>query len=385
MKRVVHVIVGLGRGGAERALSRLVEAQRLSSEYEHIVISLTDLGCYGEPIRAMGIPVHALGMKGALGLPVVLPRLVKLLRVLRPDILQTWMYHADLIGGIAARFAGRIPVLWGIRSFDLKRGAKLPTRIVQRLCALMSAWLPTLILCVAEASRRNHIALGYDERRMRVIPNGFDENPPDITFSDIVSLRSEHGCGGGDVVVGCVGRFHPAKDHRNFVDAAALLAEKYPAVKFMMVGPDLNLHNEKLLSWIDGHGLRDRFVLLGERADIPLCMSAMDIFCSPSRTEAFPQVVGEAMLMGCPCVVTDVGDTAFVVGDTGVIVERENASALADGLAQLLRLSQSQREARGQIAQERIRSEFSLSRTVQLTLEAYEFALKYSNNLKGGV
>ena len=91
------------------------------------------------------------------------------------------------------------------------------------------------------------------------------------------------------------------------------------------------------------------------------------------------------MLMGCPCVVTDVGDTAFVVGDTGVIVERENASALADGLAQLLRLSQSQREARGQIAQERIRSEFSLSRTVQLTLEAYEFALKYSNNLKGGV
>jgi len=385
VRRVVHVIVDLGRGGAERALSRLVEAQKGSSEYEHVVISLTDLGCYGEPIRSMGVRVYVLGMRGALGLPVATIRLIKLLRSLKPDILQTWMYHADLIGGIAARFAGGVPVLWGIRSFDLKRGAKLPTRIVQRLCALTSTWFPTLILCVAEASRRNHIALGYDERRMRVVPNGFDVSPSDVSKSDIADLRSRHGIGDEHVVVGCVGRFHPAKDHRNFIDAAALLLQQFPAAIFMMVGPGLNSENVKLLAWIDGHGMRDRFVLLGERTDIPLCMGAMDVFCSPSRTEAFPQVVGEAMLMGCPCVVTDVGDTAFVVGNTAVVVERENAVALADGLAKLLRETPSERKGRGALARERICRDFSLGRTVQLTLEAYEFALRHSNKVKGGV
>lgn len=385
MKRVVHLIVGLSRGGAERALSRLVEAQQSSSDYEHVVISLTDLGCYGEPIQNMGVRVYALCMKGFLGLPVAMIRLVKLLRSLKPDIFQTWMYHADLIGGVAARFSGSMPVLWGIRSFDLRRGAKLPTRIVQKLCALTSSWLPTLILCVAEASRRNHIALGYDERRMRVIPNGFDLNPPDISASDVFSFRSQHDLFDGHVVIGCVGRFHPAKDHRNFVEAAALLVNEYPAVRFLMVGPGLDLNNEKLLNWIDCYGIRDHFVLLGERSDVPLCMSAMDIFCSPSRTEAFPQVVGEAMLIGCPCVVTDVGDTAFVVGDTAVVVEPENAPALAVGLAQLLRLSQSERKARGRLARDRICQEFSLNRTVQLTLNAYEFALRSSKNVKGGV
>lgn len=386
MNRVVHLIVGLRRGGAERALSRLVEAQQQKgSEYEHVVISLTDLGCYGEPMQGMGIRVHALEMNGLLSVPFAMARLVKLLRILKPDVLHTWMYHADLIGGIASRFAGSMPVLWGIRSFDLKRGAKLSTRVVQRLCALMSSWLPTLILCVAEASRRNHIALGYDERRMRVIPNGFDSNPPDVSAFDVASFRSQNNIRDEDIVIGCVGRFHPAKDHRNFVDAAALLVKEYPTSRFMMVGPGLDLNNEKLLSWIDCHGIRDRFTLLGERSDVPLCMSAMDIFCSPSRTEAFPQVVGEAMLIGCPCVVTDVGDTAFVVGDTAVVVERENAPALADGLAQFLRLSKSERKSRGRLARERIRREFSLNRTVQLTLDAYEFALRSSKNVKGGV
>lgn len=385
MKRVVHLIVGLRRGGAERALNRLVHAQRGSSEYEHIVISLTDLGCYGEPLRESGVDVYALGMNGVFGLPVAMIRLVKLLRFLKPDILQTWMYHADLIGGIAASFVGKVPVLWGIRSFELKRSSKLPTRIVQKICALMSNKLPTLILCVAEASKRNHVALGYNEGKIRVIPNGFESSPPDISVLDVRSFRSLRGVGPDDIVIGCVGRFHPAKDHRNFVMAAALLVQTHPFVRFMMVGLGLDWDNEELVCWIDSYGIRNSFILLGERSDVSLCMSAMDIFCSSSRTEAFPQVVGEAMLIGRPCVVTDVGDSAFVVGDTGVVVERENARALAEGLVHVLQMSPSDRVARGLLARDRICREFSLNRTIQLTLNAYEFALIASNKLKDGV
>jgi glycosyltransferase involved in cell wall biosynthesis len=375
VKRVVHIISGLGRGGAEKALTRLVETHRGNPDYEHVVISLTDMGRYGDSIKQMGIPVYALGMRGALGLPIALGALVRLLRELRPSLVQTWMYHADLLGGLAAKLAGRPPVLWGIRSFDLKRGAKLPTRMVQKVCAWTSTWLPTLILCVAEASRRSHVAVGYDERRMLIVPNGFEVMPPEIPVADVIALRVAHGLDSEHLVVGCVGRFHPAKDHRNFVDAAAHLREQFPLARFMMVGPGLDAGNAVLLGWIEVAGMGDRFVLLGERTDIPLCLKAMDIFCSPSRTEAFPQVVGESMVVGRPAVVTDVGDTALVVGETAVVVERENAQALAAGLASLLGASAEQRDELGRRAQARVRREFSIERTIERTVSAYELAL----------
>lgn len=384
MKKVAHVIIGLGRGGAERALTRLVEAQLGSAEYEHFVISLTDMGRYGEQLQQKGVKVLALGMRGFGLAPLTLLKLIKILRELKPDLVQTWMYHADLLGGLAARLAGSPPVLWGIRSFDLKRGAKRSTRIVQRLCALTSSWLPTLILCVAEASRKNHIALGYDERRMVVIPNGFESGSLAVSDDDVIALRDHCGLGPQHLVVGCVGRFHPAKDHENFVSAAALLRDEFSDVHFMMVGPGLDSSNKLLTSWIDNCGMRSRFLLLGERTDIPRCMAAMDVFCSSSRTEAFPQVVGEAMMMARPVVVTDVGDTAFVVGETGVVVERENARALADGLASMLSEPETVRAARGRLAHARILNEFSLKRTVWLTLNAYELALRAVDNVKGG-
>lgn len=380
---VIHVIVGLGRGGAERALTRLLEAQQGSADYRHSVISLTNRGCYGEHLEKIGVDVHTLGMTGILGIPRALAALIKHLRAHRPDLVQTWMYHADLLGGMAAKVCGSPPVLWGIRSFDLKRGAKLSTRAVQKLCALFSSWLPTLILCVAEASRRSHTAVGYDESRIRVVPNGF-EVPPPPPEADIANLRRAHGLPAESLVVGCVGRFHPAKDHQNFVRAAAIVATDFPNVRFLMVGPGLDWDNAQLCSWIDTAGLRERFILLGERADIALWLSVMDIFCSPSRTEAFPQVVGEAMVLGRPAVVTDVGDTALIVGDTAIVVERENPAALAAGLMELLMAEPQERRSLGMRAQQRVRREYSMTRTVECTLAAYAEALQLKKQSKRG-
>jgi glycosyltransferase involved in cell wall biosynthesis len=210
---------------------------------------------------------------------------------------------------------------------------------------------------------------------MLIVPNGFEVMPPEIPVADVIALRVAHGLDSEHLVVGCVGRFHPAKDHRNFVDAAAHLREQFPLARFMMVGPGLDAGNAVLLGWIEVAGMGDRFVLLGERTDIPLCLKAMDIFCSPSRTEAFPQVVGESMVVGRPAVVTDVGDTALVVGETAVVVERENAQALAAGLASLLGASAEQRDELGRRAQARVRREFSIERTIERTVSAYELAL----------
>lgn len=375
MKRIVHIIIGLGRGGAERALTRLLEGQRGNLDYEHVVISLIDLGRYGESIQQMGVSVHALGLKGTLGLPLIFIKLLVLLRKLQPDLVQTWMYHADLLGGLAAKLAGSPPVLWGIRTVDLGLGANPSTRIVRRLCALLSSWLPTLILCVAEAARQSHIAVGYDESRMLIVPNGFEVAQDEIADTDVFALRTAYGLNPDHLVVGCVGRFHPDKDHRNFVDAAILLRDEYPQARFMMVGPGLDASNSVLGSWIEAGDMKERFTLLGERSDIPLYLKAMDIFCSPSRSEAFPQVVGEAMRVGRPAVVTDVGDTSFVVGETAIIVERENAQALAKGMAKLLGAPAAQRDSLGRQAQARVCREFSIERTIELTVSAYARAL----------
>jgi glycosyltransferase involved in cell wall biosynthesis len=373
---IVHIIIGLGRGGAEMVLARLVEAHRANPDYEHVVISLTDLGRYGAQMIKMGVLVYALGLKSAFGLPRVFWRLVRRLRELKPDVVQTWMYHADMLGGLAAKLAGGPPVIWGVHSFDLRRGANRTTRIVQKLCALSSSWLPKLILCVAEASRRNHIAVGYEAGRMLVVPNGFDVKPTEILSAEVEEFRTRYRLRPEHVVVGCVGRFHPAKDHRNFVEAAVLLGPEFPQARFMMVGAGLDANNSALQSWIEAGGMSDRFVLLGERSDVPLCLCAIDVFCSSSCTEAFPLVVGEAMVLARPLVVTDVGDTALLVGDTAIVVDRENPQALARGLSTLLRASVEQRQALGQRAQARVRREFSIEQMISRTVSAYGYALQ---------
>ncbi|EIM31314.1 glycosyltransferase [Leptothrix ochracea L12] len=369
--KVVHVIIGLGRGGAEMMLKRLVEAHQGNTSYQHEVISLTTMGVYGDALQAMGVPVHALGLRGVLGVPRVLWALQRLIRQIQPDVVQTWMYHADLLGGLAAKVAGGMPVIWGIHSLDLKRSGSHPTRVVQKLCAWSSSWLPSRILCVAEASRRVHVALGYDAQRITVIPNGFDAEPAPIAAEAVAALRAELGMTAGQVLIGCVGRFNPAKDHRNFVEAAARVAQRRPEARFLMVGTGLDKDNAILWSWIAVTGCAERFFLLGERSDVPRLLAAMDVFCSSSRTEAFPLVVGEAMVMARPSVVTDVGDTALLVGDTARVVERENPQALAQGLLDLLAMSAEDRAAMGGRAHARLQREFSMRRARERTEAVY--------------
>lgn len=378
--KIVHVIIGLGRGGAEMMLKRLIEAHQGEVAYQHAVISLTTLGAYGEQLQAMGIAVRTLGMNGALDVPRVLWTLMRSLQQHRPDVVQSWMYHADLLGGLAAKLARGVPVIWGIHSLDLKRGGSQQTRVAQRLCAYLSSWLPQTILCVAEASRRVHIALGYDASRFVVIPNGFDVSALAIDPSLIVEFRAQHGLRLEHMVIGCVGRFNPAKDHQNFVKAACLVGQRYPNARFLMVGPGLDASNTWLTAWIQATTMSERFVLLGERSDVPVCLAAMDVFCSSSRTEAFPLVVGEAMLMSRPSVVTDVGDTAYLLGNCGVVVPPEDSVALAHGMAQLLALPVQERQALGRSARARVEQEFSMERWIQRYEAVYADVL---NNPRG--
>lgn len=359
MPRVLHIISGLAVGGAEMALYRLVTGSR-DSKYTHAVVALTPGGVIGQRLREVGIELTAFDFRRS---PVShFFDLLSLMRRSRPDIVQTWLYHADMFGGVAARLAGNRNVIWGIRTSELTPGNSRITALVRQICARLSRWVPRVIVCVAETARRTHVDVGYDSGRMTVIPNGFDLSCLVAAADRVAMLWQQCGFAAGEIVIGTMGRFNASKDQHNFVRAAGLLAQQHDRLRFLMVGRDVDTGNAELMRWIARTGHADRFVLLGERADVPVCLAVMNIFCLSSRTEGFPNVVGEAMAMEVPCVVTDVGDAAMLVADTGVIVPKENSEALAQGVERLLAMGSDARMRLGQRARARIASEFTAER-----------------------
>ncbi|OLF36413.1 MULTISPECIES: glycosyltransferase [unclassified Psychrobacter] len=316
-KKIVHVIIGLNVGGAELMLKRLVLHSQKTGKFQHVVISLTDSGVIGPDLENQGIKVYSLGMTSTPSVPKTFFKLKKLLKELKPDVVQTWMYHADFLGGLAAKSVGIDNIIWGIRTTDVSQGASKQTVYLSKVCAKLSYYVPNSIVCAAHVSKNYHIGIGYDKSKMMVIPNGFDIEALSSTKEDGLNIRKEIGLSADDTVIGSVGRFNLVKNQKLFIDVAANLVKDFPDLKFMLVGRDNNAENTELMSWITQHDLADNFKLLGQRDDVPKCLKAMDIFCLHSKTEGFPNVVGEAILADTTCVAAD-------VGDVGVLLDKES-------------------------------------------------------------
>lgn len=339
-------------------LLRHTDKQNFDAE----VISLTDAGIYGARIARLGVPVHTLGMRGAAGDARAWQRLIKHLRGSRPDIVQTWLYHADLVGGLAARAACVPRVVWGIHISRLDaRGAKPTTLWTVRAGARLSGLVPHKIICCAESAARLHAGMGYQANKMTVIPNGFDLQrfKPDAAARALV--RHELGIADRTPLVGMISRFDPQKDHETFVRAAATLRSRLPEAKFLLCGEGSDWHNQKLVGWIEEQNLRDCFHLIGRRDDTPRLYPALDVLTlSSAYGEAFPMVVGEAMACGVPCVVTDVGDSGLLVGDTGRVVPVRDSGALAEAWNVVIGMTREAREALGSAARRRILSHYEI-------------------------
>lgn len=365
--KVLHVITGLGTGGAETMLYRLVSRIDRAT-FESEVISLIDIGPIGQKIQALGVSVRALGMCPGVPNPLAVLQLAYWLQQDPPQVIQTWMYHADLVGGLAARLAGRIPVAWGIRHSTFEpQTTKRITIWTAMACARLSRWLPARIVCCSEASRRTHAQLGYAADKMVVIPNASDLAVfrPDPAARQ--SVRQELGIPEKAPLIGLVARFHPQKDHRNFVQAAARLHACVAESHFLLCGDGITWENPELAEWIEAAGIQSQCHLLGRREDIPRLTAAVDIATiSSSYGEGFPNVIGEAMACGVPCVVTDVGDSAIIVGETGVVVPPKDPQALAAGWSQLLLdMSREERLQLGFAARQRILERYSLGKIVE--------------------
>ena len=362
---VTHVITGLNVGGAERALSALLTGG-LQDRVSNRVISLMDEGHYGPLLREADIDVRCLGMKRGFPTPPVFGRLRQALRAAPQDILQGWMYHGNLAASVGARLAsGQPAVAWNVRtSMDDPSLFGRSTRAIVGLGARMSGGVDAIVYNSAR-SRRQHHDLGYNATRDLVIPNGFDldlwRHGPEAR----AQARAELGLPGDALVAGFVGRGAPVKDVPTLLRAFAQVRASLPDATLVCVGRDVDRQRPANVP-------ADGVLFLGQRADVVQLLPALDVFCMSSRVEGFPNVVGEAMACGIPCVTTDVGDAGDIVGDTGWIVPPGTPSDFARALEAAIREPAEMRNKRGLAARDRIQTHYSLPAIVDRYAELYQ-------------
>ncbi|WP_159451695.1 glycosyltransferase [Pedobacter africanus] len=366
----MHIITSLGVGGAETMLSKIVLGRKKQG-LDDVVICLTARDKIGDLLVSNNVQVYYLNMNSFSTSVKALFLLNKLLKEYSPEIVQTWLYHADFIGGIIAKLR-KIKVVWNIRQTKFTSLASFTTIIIMRLCAVLSYFVPSKIVCAANASLQQHAKFGYSRKKLVVIPNGFVA-AEDIDSKILNELKTELNIDTGTLIVGTVGRFHHDKDYLTFIKAAAIVVREKPFTKFLMVGKNLDVNNKTLMEWISAEHLVSNFILIGETRNVNLYLSILDVFCLSSISEGFPNVVGEAMLKGVPCVVTDSGDSKFVVGDTGTVVMIKNPELLAIELIRFLEMSNIDRISLGQEAKMRIMQNFMIDEIVA------EYSLLYNH------
>ena len=355
--RIAFVITGLHTGGAEIVLANLIE--QLGPRIEAKVFALREEGPIRERIVAAGGEVEHLSITGPWSAFVCTWQLHRALKAFSPDLVHTWMYHADLVGGLAAVAAGIRPIAWGIHNSTLDKDAKLWTRILVRTLASLSTRVPDSIQCCSVAAAAVHVGMGYPQDKIQIIHNGVDCEAFAPSENARLSVREELELPPATPLIGAVGRYHPQKDYPNFLATAGELVAENPDVHFILAGRGLDHDNHELSGLVSALGLGKNMHLLGPRTDIPRIMASLDVYTSSSSSEAFPVVLLEAMSSGVPCVATDVGDSARIIGDSGIVVEPRSPKSLALGLRTLLALPPMERLALGRLARTRILEKYS--------------------------
>lgn len=359
--RLTHIINSFEFGGAEAMLCNLL-LRMDRRRFDISVISLIDDLTVAGPLIKAGIPIQVAGFRPNIPDPRAFARLMRQLGELRPHVVQTWMDHSNLIGGAAARMATRAAVVWGVHHCDHLPGVtKRTTLAAVRAGAILSKRIPSKIVFCSEQARSRYAAFKFHQAIFDVIPNGFDTAVfrPDSAARSAV--REELGIDPAAPLVGLVARWDPLKDHGTFLKAAAALARRRPDVRFLLCGHGVDAKNTELAAAIDSLSLSGHCRLLGPRLDMPRIHAALDVLASSSQSEAFPLVIGEAMACAVPCAVTDVGDSALIVGETGKVVPPREPELLADAIDSLLAMNGDARAALGAAARRRVCERFDLN------------------------
>ena len=371
MLKVVHIVTSLFEGGAQQMLSRLV--QELDRDrFRPVVVSLLAGGELTAEIREAGIECHDLGVKRGQVSPRALRRLRRLLREAAPDLVSSWLYHADLAATLAMlRMQPSCPLIWNVRCSKLElhhypRTTGLSLKALARLSRR-----PVAVIANSHAGKSAHIDAGYRPRRWEVIHNGVDTTRWHPDPAARVWLRESLGLPATSQLVIHAARDDPKKDHGTLLEAFSDLLRANNDLHLLLAGAGIDERNIRLCRKIAVLEHRGQIHLLGPRRDLPRVFAGVDLAVLTSAFgEGCPSVLAEAMACGTPCVTTDVGDAAWVVGETGRVVEPRDSSTLNRVIGELL----GSPETRGQLgiaARERVVKTFPLERTVEQFAKLY--------------
>ncbi len=370
--KIVHIIASLNVGGTEMMLYKLLLRMR-KDRFENIVFTLKKKGSLSKDFELQNIRVYNVGGMGVILRISALIRTLKILREINPDIIQGWLVHGNFVAQIASIFLPyRLSTLWNIRYAALpKHETKNSTLLIIKLLSLLSS-LPQTIIFNSKSGANDHIRMGYRRDKNCIIPNGFDTKLFSPSVKNRRSVRLELNIPEEAILIGLIGRFDPLKDHRCFFKAGEKLLSSKREIYLLLAGREVDWQNRHLEQFIEKLGMREKVFLLGERKDVPRITAALDIAACSSISEGFPNVIGEAMSCGIPCVVTDVGDLAWIVGDSGIVVPPCNHEALCEAWQKMIELGSVKRQILGEKARERIKNHFSIQMIVQKYEQLYE-------------
>jgi glycosyltransferase involved in cell wall biosynthesis len=332
---IFHIISGLSAGGAERNLYNICTN---NTKNNHIVVSLTNIGEFGKLLKQKNIEVFCFNLKSKLYFIKNLYLLYKLIAARKPDIVQTWLYHADLIGGLIAKLAGCNNIYWNLRQskFLIESKNKFTYNIIL-INSKISSWLPKKIICNSSLAKRVHINLGYDSKKFKIIYNGVDTNKFYINSDIKKKFRKKYRIKKNTIVLGCVGRNDPYKDIQNLIVALSILKLKNISFVCIIVGKDFNKKNKELVNLITNLSLKKNIYLWGYKKNIAKIMNCLDLFILSSKSESFPNVIIEAMSCGVPCVATNVGDVKKIILNKDLIVKPNSSNSLALAILNVLK------------------------------------------------
>lgn len=427
MKKIIHIINGLDLGGTETALYRLL--QITYETYQLHVIVLNQTGYYSKKITELGVPVEYLNIKNN---PIMACwRLKKRLQQHQPDIVQTWLYHADLIGGLIATYCGVKQIIWGIRCEGL--GLKKSTALIQLICAKLSNKVPSHIVTNSKKAADYHIRIGYQANKVQVIHNGFDTalfkvkqshirneleklftsdsphslpSPTPLSFSrrreslhesslqatseiDSHLRGNDNGCRNDNIhqnavdphqahsranliFIGTLARFHADKGYNTLIASIDPICDRHPNARFILCGNGCHAQNKILNTWLGRLHHQNKVILIDGTEEPIDYLNALDIFVLPSNTEGFPNSLAEAMLCELPCIATDVGETRLICGEHAILVSKENPDELTQACLTMIKKKSSECIQLGKLARNYIEQSFSMEIYKQNFKNVYE-------------
>lgn len=381
--KVLHIITSLHPDGAQQMLKRVVMGQM--SGVTHAVVSLAAPVGLSEYFRDAGVELHHLHLRKLCNPFSAARAFAEVVALSKPDLIHSWLYHANLISGLTTRMLGSSapPLIWGLRGSLVKiRPSTLPLWGVIYWTKCISR-TPQRIVANSPVSLEQHVTLGYPKDRLSFLPNGFDSERIFRNEAVRSELRSKLGIGPTDAAILVCGRDDPTKGFPVFLCAFAKVVESVPSAIAIMVGRDVDTSVE-LTKLISEMGLHDKVRRVGYTVNPEHYMSAADIGCSSSLSEGFPNVVAESMLCELPMVVTDVGMSKDIVGEYGKVVVPGEPIALAEALIEGIRAGSATQRQLGKLSRQRIVDRYGIATILSETRIMYERLLAANHKGSNG-